>query len=110
MDKRKIRDSLRLAGALLFSWLYFPHLLEFMVIGGGKRKLIISDLKVLEYQIGINGLPSWMILLDLLHNNRYYRTVFYHRIGAALAMLIGWYRPGDRYFTIGKTVKIGKGF
>ena len=25
-------------------------------------------------------------------------------------MLIGWYRPGDRYFTIGKTVKIGKGF
>lgn len=110
MDKRKIRDALRLAGALLFSWLYIPHLLVFMVIGEGKRKLIISDLKVLEYQIGINGLPSWMILIDLLHNNRYYRTVFYHRIGAALAMLIGWYRPGDRYFTIGKTVKIGKGF
>ena len=72
--------------------------------------MIISDLRVLEYQIGIKGLPSWMILLDLLHNNRYYRTVFYHRIGAALALLIGWYRPGDRYFTIGKTVKIGKGF
>lgn len=110
MNKRKIRDILRLAGALLFSWIYIPHLLVFMAIGGGKRELIISDLRVLEYQIGIKGLPSWMILLDLLHNNRYYRTVFYHRIGAALAMLIGWYRPGDRYFTIGKTVKIGKGF
>ena len=35
MDKRKIRDSLRLAGALLFSWLYVPHFLVFMAIGGG---------------------------------------------------------------------------
>lgn len=34
MDKRKIRDALRLAGALLFSWLYIPHLLVLMVIGG----------------------------------------------------------------------------
>lgn len=51
-----------------------------------------------------------MVLLDLLHNNRYYRTVFYHRIGPTLALLIEWCRPGDRYFTIGKTVKIGKGF
>ena len=37
MDKRKIRDSLRLAGALLFSWLYIPHLLVFMAIGAGKE-------------------------------------------------------------------------
>ena len=37
MNKRKIRDSLRLAGALLFSWIYIPHLLVFMVIGGQKR-------------------------------------------------------------------------
>ena len=37
MDKRKIRDSLRLAGALLFSWLYIPHLLVFMAIGGVKE-------------------------------------------------------------------------
>lgn len=37
MDKRKIRDSLRLAGAMLFNWLYIPHLLVFMVIGGAKE-------------------------------------------------------------------------
>ena len=43
MDKRKIRDSLRLAGAMLFSWLYIPHLLVYMVIGEGKRELIIRD-------------------------------------------------------------------
>lgn len=35
MDKRKIRDVLRLTGALLFSWLYIPHLIAFLVIGGG---------------------------------------------------------------------------
>lgn len=35
MDKRKIRDSLRLAGALFFSWLYIPHLIAFFATGGG---------------------------------------------------------------------------
>lgn len=49
-------------------------------------------------------------LLYQLHNNRYYRNIFYHRIGPVVSALIEWYRPGDRYFTIGKTVKIGKGF
>ena len=34
MDKRKIRDSLRLVGALLFCWLYIPHFLMY-VLGGG---------------------------------------------------------------------------
>ena len=37
MDKRKIRDVLRLSGALLFSWLYIPHLLVFMVIGADNQ-------------------------------------------------------------------------
>ena len=108
MNKRKIRDNLRLASAILFFWLYLPHLMVY-AIGGGKKKLIISDLVRLEYQVGINGLPKWLLLLDLLHNNRYYRVIFYHRIGAALSLLMEWYRPGDRYFTIGKTVRIGKG-
>ena len=77
--------------------------------GGAKRQYIDSDLEKLEYQVGLKGLPKWLLLLDMLHNNRYYRVIFYHRIGAALALLMEWYRPGDRYFTIGKTVKIGKG-
>lgn len=110
MDKSKFRDFLRLMEALLLCWLYLPHIFVYFISGFDNKVLINSDLKVLEYQIGIKGLPYWMILLDLLHNNRYYRTVFYHRIGPALALLVGWYRPGDRYFTIGKTVKIGKGF
>ena len=39
MDKRKIRDSLRLAGAMFFGWLYIPHLLVFLAIGRVKKKV-----------------------------------------------------------------------
>lgn len=54
-------------------------------------------------------LPSVLYLLYLLHTNSYYRTLFYHRIGPVKALLIGWYRPGDKYFQISATTKIGKG-
>ena len=108
MDKRKIRDSLRLAGALLFSWLYIPHLFVFMVIGGGKRELIISDLRAIENQIKIK-IPTFLQLLYQLHTNRYFRHVFYYRIGPAWNLLISWYRPGDKYFWVPFSTKVGKG-
>lgn len=50
-----------------------------------------------------------MMFLSFIHNDRYFRTLFYHRIGPVMAMLIGWWRPGDRYFVISKTTKIGDG-
>lgn len=34
MDKRKIRDTLRLSGALLFFWLYIPHFIIALGLGG----------------------------------------------------------------------------
>lgn len=107
MDKRKIRDSLRLAGALLFSWLYIPHFLVFMVMGD-KRELIISDLKAIESQLNIK-IPIFLQSLYQLHNNRYFRSVFYYRIGPALDLLISWYRPGDKYFCIPFSSNVGKG-
>lgn len=107
MNKRKIRDGLRLIGALLFSWLYLPHLAVYAV--GGGKKLIDSDLDKIEYQTGIKGLPKWLLLLNMLHNNRYYRVLFYHRIGAAAAAMMEWYRPGDRYFRIRSGMKVGEG-
>lgn len=72
----------------------------------GSKRLINSDLNALRLQSGFNNLPYWLLLLDMLHN----KTLFYHRIGPVVSLLISWYRPGDKYFTIGKTVKIGKGF
>ena len=75
--------------------------------GGGKNTLN-SDLQRLRHQLSIK-IPTFIALLYFLHNNSYYRSLFYHRIGPVKAMLIGWYRPVNRYFTISKTTKIGKG-
>lgn len=38
MDKRKVRDLLRLLGTVLFSWLYIPHYIAFLGIGGGVKE------------------------------------------------------------------------
>lgn len=102
MDKRKIRDTLRFISSLLFSWLYIPH-----IIIGGRNRSIISDIARIKNQININ-LPRVFQLIYLLHNNRYFRTLFYHRIGPIWSALIQWYRPGDRYFIISATTKIGE--
>lgn len=108
MDKRKIRDILRLIGSICFSWLYIPHIIAFTLIGGGKRALINSDLKAIAKQLNVK-LPILMQLLYQLHNNRYFRHVFYYRIGPVLDLLISWYRPGDKYFLIPFSTKVGKG-
>ena len=71
--------------------------------------MIDSDLIKYEDQI-LFKLPLALQLLYHLHTNRYYRNVFYHRLGPVRALFLEWYRPGDRYFIIGKTTKIGKGF
>ena len=106
MDKRKIRDFVRLLMALLFFWLYIPHLLIYLLFGG-KRAMINSDLKAIEHQLNI-AMPRALQLLYLLHNNRYFRHVFYYRIGPAFDMLISWYRPGDKYFWVPFSTKVGK--
>ena len=67
MNKRIVRDILRLAESLFFIWLYIPHLLVFTMIGG-KRKVIMSDLLSISHQINIQ-IPSFLQLLYQLHNN-----------------------------------------
>lgn len=93
-------------GCCLFLALYSPF--NSICIRGGKR-LIDSDLSALREQAGIQGLPYWLLLLNFLHNNRYYRVLFYHRIGAVASLLISWYRHGDKYFRIRSGMSIGEG-
>ena len=102
MNLKKIRSLLRIMSSILFSVLYFPH-----IIYGINNTLIISDLKKLEYQIGVK-IPLLLQLIYHLHNNRYYRNIFYHRIGPIKSSLVQWYCPGDRYFSISTTTKIGE--
>ncbi len=105
MDKRKIRDCLRFTSALLFFGLYIPH--YFVYYAGGAKNMIDSDLEAIRKHIHIQ-IPQFMLLLYQLHTNRYYRNVFYHRIGAVPTALLSWYRQGDRYFNIANATKIGK--
>lgn len=107
MNKRKIRDSIRLSGALLCAFLYVPHMLSYFLLG--KKRLFDSDIARLKKQVNIS-LPNWLAVLYFLHNNNYYRTVFYHRIGPVLALLIGWWRPRNKYFTIANKTRIGGAF
>ena len=107
MDKRKIRDGLRLVGTVLCSWMYIPHLLIYSCKKNVNRT-IKADLERREQKVSIRLSVSWMFIY-YIHNDRYYRNLFYHRVGPAMSMLIGWWRPGDRYFVISKTTKIGEG-
>lgn len=102
MDKRKIRDYISLSWCLIFSWLYFPHL----IFGGGNSK-VRSDVRRMNHQIKVK-LPYLIQLLFLLHNNSYFRSLFYYRIGPVMAMCIGWWRPGNKYFIISKTLVMGE--
>ena len=102
MDKRKIRDTFKMAISMLFFWLYLPHLALYAFILRGAK----SDVRRIKQQISL-GLGDGMAFLYLIHHNRYYRSLFYYRIGPVWAMLIGWWRPGDKYFQISYTTKIG---
>lgn len=101
-----IRDAALFLFSLLFFWIYIPHFI-FAYLGGGKLK-IQKDVETMRTRIRIS-LNRFFSLLFLLHTNSYFRTVFYHRIGPIPSFLIGWYRPGNKYFVISKTTDIGEG-
>lgn len=105
MNLRYFRDYIRIVLAYFFIWLYLPHILVFW---GAKGCVIREDLKKFREGDVIKG-SLFTTFIFHLHHNSYYRSLFYHRCGPILSALIGWYRPGNKYFTISKTTKIGKG-
>ena len=106
MNKKAIRDYINLVKACLFSILYVPHYICVLSLGGGGRNLLFSDLDVRKKMLNIS-LPIWFCLLYYLHNDCWYRNLFYYRIGPARALLISWLRPGDKTLLISQTAKIG---
>lgn len=107
MTKRKLRDQFKLAYSILVCWLYIPHLILYLS-KNRLHKIINSDLERRKTKLEIS-LSHGMLFLYYIHNDRYFRNLFYHRIGPMMALLIGWWRPGDKYFEISKTTKIGEG-
>ena len=108
MDKRLIRDRLRLVGAVFFIWLYIPHLL-FFYLKKDVKDAVVCDLRRMRHQVSLS-LSSVLLLIYFLHNNRFFRTLFYYRIGPVLSQFIKGYCPPDRYFIISYQTQIKKGF
>ena len=63
------------------------------VNGGGGKIVLKKDVERMLRQVKI-GLLLFVGILYLLHNDSYFRTLFYYRIGLVMSLLIGWYRPG----------------
>lgn len=76
------------------------------MLGGAKNAI---DQDVCRTGTDYIKLSAFFSLLYLLHNNRYFRSLFYYRIGPIVSVFIGWWRPGDKYFTISNTCIIGPG-
>lgn len=105
---RKIREFIRWLGVAILIPFHLPHML-FYLIGGGKL-LVSQDLNRYKGHFHYEKCPNCLYLLYLLTTDRYFRQIFYNRIGTVAATLISWYRPGDKYFAIPKGLKIGGGF
>lgn len=107
MNKRKVREGLRWGGLIIMSPLYLPHML--LYFSKSRRGGVIdNDIERYKEHFGANC-TNWLYVLYLLHSDKYYRTLFYHRVGPVWTTLIGWYRPGDRYFKIPTEMKLGGG-
>lgn len=104
---RKIRDFGKMLWSIFFFWLYIPHFICYY-LNRRARKDIDEDVK-LEQENGYLRFGKTLMLLYLLHSNRFFRTLFYHRIGLFASTLISWYRPGDREFVNSKVTKIAGG-
>ena len=76
---------------------------------GGGKYCIDKDLCRYKEHFRYESCPHWLYLLYLLTIDRYYRQLFYHRVGIVASTLISWYRPGDKYFIIPKELKLGGG-
>lgn len=103
-DKRIIRDYIKLLISMAIAVIFIPHVLIYLTHKGGGK--ITSDIQSMFSRLPIK-LSGIIGLIYLLNTNRYFRTLFYHRIGPIASALISWYRPGDKYFIISKTTKIG---
>lgn len=109
MDKRYYRDLIKMIKAILLFIIYIPHILLYLSLRSNQRYLLRYDLEGMKNQIKIK-VPFLLLLLFFLHNNSYFRSYFYYRIGPVRSLFIEWYRPGERTFMFSQSTKVGKGF
>ena len=108
MNKRKVRDILKLVSAIAFCPLYIMHFTLLLTCNKESIYLLYKDIDIIKKRINIQLGQKW-VLLYLLHNDRWFRKLFYFRIGPGRALLCSWIRPGDPTFIIPYSTQIGGG-
>lgn len=103
---RKLRIYYWFMLGVCFSWMYLPHVICYFL--SKSKQAIRADVLQKEKQYQFHCC-SLLALLVFLHVDRYFRTLFYHRIGKVRSCFFSWYRPGERYFIISSTTKIEGG-
>jgi serine acetyltransferase len=104
---RKIREVLRWIVVIILFPIHIPHLVFYFILRSAKRNI---DTDVERYKEHFRyKCPNFLFLLYLISIDRYFRSLFYFRIGMVASLLISWYRPGDRYFLIPKELNLGGG-
>ena len=96
---------IRLIKYTILSIVYFPHILLFWT--SHNRKCIMEDIRVNNYKNGFKELPGggYNLVLQLV-NNKYFRNLFYFRLGNK-AKLVSWYCHPVPFFII--STKLGPG-
>lgn len=98
----------RFIGSLLFcikAFLFIPH---YLLYSFSKSKILIDeDVKAMSKCLGYSATGGNRQLLYLLIKDKYFRKMFYTRIGV-LSHLVSWYSPGSSTFFPCKN--IGGGF
>lgn len=82
MNKRKIRDIGRLTFSLLFFGLYIPHIFLYL-FKNSLRKSINADLERRKEKNEVR-MNKCLMFLYYIHTDRYFRNLFYHRVGAVV--------------------------
>lgn len=104
---RRYRDIIRMICALFFLILYIPHYFAFLL--SHNQEIIKKDIEANKKYIFVK-LGNFCAFIYLLHTNKYFRALFYHRISPLFALILNFFRPSDHYFSISKTTIIKGGF
>lgn len=87
------------------AFFFIPH---YLLYSFSKSKILIDeDVEAMSKYPGYANIGGKILLLFLLINDKYFRKMFYTRIGV-LSHLVSWYSPGDSTFFPCK--EIGGGF
>lgn len=102
-----MRKYLNLFLLLFYSVILFPHILFYFF--HKNKDIIYADIEAHNRlsPIGKRGVRGFIILLS---QNRYFRNIFYFRIGSLWGGLLNLYIPKERSFIIDRNSIIGKGF